>query len=229
MAVPALAAPAAAGTAATVATLTLPQLIQALQQAGVGSAEQPGRESVFRPALAKGLFEVLGPAAAGYVLKDITEGTPVGSNASSPGGKYLIGGQFDLDYLPYYRSELFKRNLTSLIPFIGEDLVKGLPPIESPAEASERVQQRQSQAMEAATDREIRAAQAKGLLAQELQRIMETAATERQQISSLADVQKQRVESSYGMAKDLLGNTVSSILGTIPTGRATEVQLATIM
>ncbi len=127
-----------------------------------------------------------------------------------------------------------------LIPGVGQEIVSKLPPLESTAAAGERVQARQSRAMDEANLREIALRRAEGLLAQQLEGIIqaaqtertgitEQASTQRQQISSLADIQRQRVESSYGMAKDLLGNTVSGILGTIPTGRPTEVELAKIM
>lgn len=193
------------------------------------SASSGGSQSIWRAAIATGLLTNLLPSAASKVTGLLTSEPQLGSGVSDPDSRYLIGGQFDLNYIPYYRGELLRRAALSKIPFIGEDLVAQMPPLETPAEAASRAQSRQSQAMEEATGREIRVAQARGLLEQELQRIRETAATERQQISSLADVQGKRVEASYGMAKDLLGNTVSSILGTIPTGRATEVELARIM
>lgn len=193
------------------------------------SAASGGSQSVWRAAIATGLLTNLLPNAASKVTGLLTSEPQLGSDVSDPNSRYLIGGQFDLNYIPYYRGELLRRAALSKIPFIGEDLVAQMPPLETPAEAASRAQERQSAAMDDANRREIEKITAEGFLKQRLQQVIETAATERQQISSLADIQKQRVESSYGMAKDLLGNTISSIIGTVPTSRETEVALARIM
>ena len=77
--------------------------------------------------------------------------------------------------------------------------------------------------LEDSTNRQIQLETAKGILAQELRQIIEGGATQRQRISSTADVMARQDEGSKKLAGQQLEATISKLLSAKDVPRAVQL------
>jgi hypothetical protein len=160
-------------------------------------------------------------------------GTAPSDNSGNSGvanSRFFINPQYELDVTRDVRADEFRSNL--LRGILG--VIPGFQDkVQPPMSAQERIQaqlERTERQADNLTEREIRKAQAEGLLAQQLEKIIQEATTERAGIQAGADVQKQRLASSYQYAQGVLENAINGVLSNaINKDRSTETQLAQIM
>jgi hypothetical protein len=185
------------------------------------------------------------------ILKLFTGGSANAATSPPPAsstGSYMLDPATDISYEDRYRREMFNRALAESIPFLNIDL--GPAPM-SPEEfraANEARRQREAESLSARELEKIsrqrgfdvtieniaKAAQIEQarLEAEALIRAQELASAaemRKAELTGLANVQQERLKSSYGLAQGVLENAIQNILqsGTI-TARPVEVELAEI-
>ena len=102
----------------------------------------------------------------------------------------------------------------------------GLGDVLQPIDANERlnnISDRRSRMLEESTNRQIQLETAKGILAQELRQIIEGGATQRQRISSTADVMARQDEGSKKLAGQQLEATIGKLLSAKDVPRAVQL------
>lgn len=132
------------------------------------------------------------------------------------GRGFLTTTAEQLAYEQYAANENFRRGLLNLLP--GEDLAR-IDPQAALAQASER----KSRELGESTARRIQEIQAEGGVRLGIQQLIKEAEIERQRLASqaqvaaereksLGDIQRQRVESSYQTASDLLNQAIKDVV-----------------
>lgn len=196
------------------------QIFQALALTGLGA----GAIAAPAAASAGGLGTVALRGLAGL-------GTEIGAEAianrlfgqqyvpASPqptGRGFLTTTAEDLAYEQYAARENFNRALLNLLP--GVDL-----PSIDPRQRLEQGAALRSKQLQEATQREIQKLQAEGGIKLGIQQLISQAAVESQRLASqaqvaaereksLGDIQRQRVESSYQSASDLLNQAIKDVV-----------------
>lgn len=140
--------------------------------------------------------------------------TPASPDPTGRG--FLTTTAEQLAYEQYAANENFRRGLLNLLP--GADLAR-IDPQQALAQASER----KSRELGESTARKIQEIQAAGGIQLGIQQLISQAAVESQRLASqaqvaaereksLGDIQRQRVESSYQTASDLLNQAIKDVV-----------------
>ena len=208
----------------------------------VGSLAHAGDGNRFRR-VGMGILETgLGVAALPVGLGLSGFLSPTGStreaeSTSGMSGGYVIPASMELELQRDARAHAAR---SAPLNFLLERL--GLPTIETPSAASRMesmLENRERQGRDM-TDRQKEIIALERGMDIEKQRLIEEALTrraelqaaadvQRQRTASLGEVQRQRLESSYGMTQGILENAINSVVGaTALNDRAPEVELARI-
>lgn len=164
------------------------------------------------------LGEVLGnlisnriPQGVAGVAESVSAPPPLGSAGFSPAGKYFLGTEAGVGYEQLLSKELPRRALINYLSqmFGGGPVFEEMP---STGEFLADALARQTFQARDLTEREIakiRAEKEYDYLARALE---SQAGVKRQELSSLGDIQRQRVASGYSAAQGLLSDAIKNVL-----------------
>jgi hypothetical protein len=228
MAAPALAPAAAAGGGAAAGG-------SAAAGAGAGSAAASAAASLLNDFIA---------ALAGAGIASAMNPPAIPSAGTDSSGKYFISEETDLRLIPDYRADLFR---TRLLNSLGFDL----PLPRAPQDILGDIEARRTRQAESLTEREIEKLRADRAFDVALEKLIQDAAVRQAQIEStgrlrqqevasaadvrgrelegLAKTQAERLRGSYGMASNVLQNTIENVLRSgVINDRTAQVELAKI-
>lgn len=233
MAAPAVAAAAApaAVAAAPAAAAAAPAVAKGAAGAGVAAGAAELLREFIAGLLGAGVVSAMSPPA-------------IPSAGTDNSGKYFISEETDLRLIPDYRADVFR---TRLLNSLGFDL----PMPRAPQDVLGDIEARRTRQAENLTEREIEKLRADRAFDVALQRLISDAAVReaqiratgdlrRQEVASAADVrgreleglaktQAERLRGSYGMASDVLQNTIENVLRSgVINDRTAQVELARI-
>jgi hypothetical protein len=160
----------------------------------------------------------IGQEASGEVLgalinKGLGGSVTAGAyNAVSPDSlsKYLIDPSVGIAYTQYERPEAYRTALFNAT--LGR--IPGVTPLEAPTSTSEflaEAQRRNEEMMTSATERKIAELRANREFDKLIAGIQAEATVRQQETASLGDIQRQRVESGYDYAKNLLNSAINNV------------------
>jgi hypothetical protein len=160
---------------------------------------------------------MLGTEVGAEAIANQMFGRPYSPASSDPTGRgFLTTTAEQLAYEQYAANENFRRSLLNLLP--GADL-----PRINPQEALDIGETRKSRQLTEATARRIQEIQAEGGIRLGIQQLIKEAEIEKQRLASqaqvaaereksLGDIQRQRVESSYQTASNLLNQAIKDVV-----------------
>lgn len=196
------------------------QIFQALALTGIGAGAiaAPAAASAggLGTAALRGLAG-LGTEIGAEAIANRMFGQPyVPASPEATGRGFLTTTPEQLAYEQYAANENFRRSLLNLLP--GADL-----PRIDPQQALDLSSERRSRELNQSTARRIQEIQAEGGIKLGIQQLIAQAEIERQRLASqaqvaaereksLGDIQRQRVESSYQSASDLLNQAIKDVV-----------------
>lgn len=230
-----MAASAVAAAAAPAVASAAPAAAGGGGAAGAGSAAASAAASLLNDFIA---------ALAGAGIASAMNPPAIPSAGTDSSGKYFISEETDLRLIPDYRADLFR---TRLLNSLGFDL----PLPRAPQDILGDIEARRTRQAESLTEREIEKLRAERAFDVALQRLISDAAVReaqiratgdlrRQEVASAADVrgreleglaktQAERLRGSYGMASNVLQNTIENVLRSgVINDRTAQVELAKI-
>jgi hypothetical protein len=159
----------------------------------------------------------LGTEVGAEAIANQMFGRPYSPASPDPTGRgFLTTTAEQLAYEQYAANENFRRSLLNLLP--GADLARV-----NPQEALGQASERKSRELGESTARKIQEIQATGGIQLGIQQLIKEAEIEKQRLAgqaqvaserekSLGDIQRQRVESSYQTASDLLNQAIKDVV-----------------